>query len=335
MFLALFVRISCSIFSVSLLRKSSNANVNAVFVGDSITFFYPCISLNICTPYKVVLPKGKIKLETWGGDGASVNSNAGGKGGYSSGILSLSKPTIAYINIAGKGLPLSSEVVQYGGYNGGGNGQRDPTSGHYGVGGGGSTDIRIGMNSVYNRVIVSGGGGGAGAKSGFIGGCGGGTEGCNGVFNQADYEKYKCVVSGGTQSSNGRRNSFSSQYDDFWKGQSMKVSDNSGWGSGGGGGGWFGGSSGCVFSSSGAGGSGYVFTNESHVINYYRLSKRYQLSEATTVDGNSGIPAVQRDGNGAAKITFIDIDEGFVITCPIRSSQTHILCLMINILLSA
>lgn len=61
----------------------------------------------------------------------------------------------------------------------GGSSRGDGTA-YFGCSGGGGTDIRIGNDSLYARVIVAGGGGGAsgGARSGnSVGGYGGGING--------------------------------------------------------------------------------------------------------------------------------------------------------------
>lgn len=64
-----------------------------------------------------------------------------------------------------------SNIIVSGGFNGGGtashNGLSEP-----GNGGGGASDIRLGQDSLYARVIVAGGGGGSGEddESGGYGG---------------------------------------------------------------------------------------------------------------------------------------------------------------------
>ena len=66
--------------------------------------------------------------------------------------------------------------------------------------GGGASDVRIGQNSVYSRLIVAGGGGGGCyADCGFngIGGYGGGINGANGTGHN--------TVTGGTKTNGGSR----------------------------------------------------------------------------------------------------------------------------------
>ena len=82
------------------------------------------------------------------------NSSYGGKGGYSTGTLTLTQKTTIYIYVGGSGnsVTSASNSIYPGGFNGGGY--------RYNYkGGGGATDIRIGSASLYARVIVAGGGG--------------------------------------------------------------------------------------------------------------------------------------------------------------------------------
>lgn len=105
----------------------------------------------------ITLPKGTYKLECWGAQGGSYSTSYyGGKGGYSVGTLNLSSDKIIYLYSSGAGNAntSSTNTTTYleGGFNGGGKGIR--------ASGGGASDIRIGQNSLYARVIVAGGGGG-------------------------------------------------------------------------------------------------------------------------------------------------------------------------------
>ncbi|MCL2326018.1 MAG: glycine rich domain-containing protein [Proteobacteria bacterium] len=95
------------------------------------------------------------------------------RGGYASGILTLTESTKVWLCEGGKGgdgflpegmsMDLYLSVVFAGGRNGGGSSNRDYFAGFAGLqgaGGGGGSDIRIGHNSLNHRVIVAGGGGG-------------------------------------------------------------------------------------------------------------------------------------------------------------------------------
>ena len=116
---------------------------------------------------------GTYKLETWGAQGGGT---IGGVGSCSSGLISLNKNDILYINIGGTAQGNS------GGYNGGGNGVN---------GGGGATHIstKSGLLSTLSNyldsiLIVSGAGGGGfyGGSSGTSGGCYGGGGGGSGYI---------------------------------------------------------------------------------------------------------------------------------------------------------
>ena len=92
--------------------------------------------------------RGTHTLTVWGAQGG----NTGGKGGYSTGVVNLNENMKLYIYVGGQGSTGSS-----GGFNGGGT-----TGTTSGGSGGGASDIRIGTDSLYARVIVAGGGGGKG-----------------------------------------------------------------------------------------------------------------------------------------------------------------------------
>lgn len=117
----------------------------------------------------VTLPPGTYQFQCWGAQGGSNGTNstygitaqAGGKGGYSVGQLTVSQATAIRVYVGGQGSSSS------GGYNGGGSttGTSQYTSGNlFGYskmgGGGGATDIRLNDGSLYSRMIVAGGGAG-------------------------------------------------------------------------------------------------------------------------------------------------------------------------------
>lgn len=143
------------------------------------------------TVQQVTLPKGKYKLQCWGAQGGNVTgsySAIGSKGGYSEGIISLTKPTTFYIFVGGKGSDVSTSNTSgtvNGGWNGGGGASRKASynSGNtYGESfpraGGGATDIALvssdmsysnyrnnrSNDSLLSRFIVAGGGAGASAR---------------------------------------------------------------------------------------------------------------------------------------------------------------------------
>ena len=241
------------------------------------------------------------KLEVWGAQGGYRSSSEyGGKGGYSVGNVSLKKEEQLYIYVGGSGHGT--------GFNGGG---RRYT--YYG--GGGATDIRIGQDSLYARIIVAGGGGSDGAanKKGMYGG------GVNGGSSTEGYVNSPCMNycgKGGTNSYSGAGLSYTgtsqsstvtgtstAYYGGFgYGGNGMYYSNGYG---GAGGGGWYGGS-GTVPDGSGdddrggGGGSGWIFTETNYNswksgnptdANKYLLNSNYYLTDAKTISGDSSMPS--------------------------------------------
>lgn len=117
---------------------------------------------NNCWAEKNLAP-GTYKLEVWGAQGGYrdydiskygkfidyMGSKYGGKGGYSSGTLTLFRDTPAFVYTGGFG--------KTSGFNGGGKTNTD-----IGIFGGGASDIRLNSDNLYARVIVAGGGGSEG-----------------------------------------------------------------------------------------------------------------------------------------------------------------------------
>lgn len=140
---------------------------------------------------QITLPKGKYKLQCWGAQGGNVSGSytqAGSKGGYSEGVLTLNKTTTIYIFVGGQGTSSSTTSTSgtaNGGWNGGGASVRKSSysSGDtYGESfprpGGGATDMCLVTSSMsyssgrtnrssaslLSRFIVAGGGAGASAR---------------------------------------------------------------------------------------------------------------------------------------------------------------------------
>ena len=143
---------------------------------------------------QITLPKGKYKLQCWGAQGGNVTGSYavdGSKGGYSEGIITLTKTTTFYIFVGGQGTSYTSSASQTsttsinGGWNGGGSGVRtasysvnNESGKSFPRGGGGATDISTVTSSMsYSsgrtnrssasllaRCIVAGGGAGASAR---------------------------------------------------------------------------------------------------------------------------------------------------------------------------
>ena len=243
-----------------------------------------------CTTY-IAKSDGYYNLEVWGAQGGNYNTTyVGGLGGYSKGIVHLTKGTTLYVCVGGQPQTVTTtKTAVPGGFNGGGNGfNRDYNSTYtYGQAGGGATDIRIGQNSLYARVIVAGGGSGSNNRtSGYAGG------GLSGVTGQSGYA--------GTQTSAGSGGSFGQG------GSATTSGNNYKYGASGGGGGFYGGGAGTSYSDSTnydkytGGGSGYVYTSStaSSYPSGCLLNSTYYLTASSTTQGTN-------TGHGKATITYI------------------------------
>ena len=281
----------------------------------------------------VTLNAGTYKLEVWGAQGGNYNTTytggnnttyIGGKGGYSYGTLTLNNTTNLYVYVGKQAQTITTNgTVTTGGFNGGGNGYNgyDGTGITYAQGGGGATDIRIGQDSLYSRVIVAGGG--SGARNRTNGYYGGGTSGGAGLSEYA-----------GSQTSAGTNGSFGT-------GGSTTVSGfKYRYGSAGGGGGWYGGGATSTTNNSdninyvtySGGGSGYVYTS-STATNYPSgnlLTSTYYLTNAATLAGNtsftstSGGTETGHSGDGYAKITGNEIGTITYYTIPNLTGLTDL-----------
>ena len=240
--------------------------------------------------------RGTHTLTVWGAQGG----NSGGKGGYSTGVVNLIENMNFYIYVGGQGSRGST-----GGFNGGG------TTGTSGGTGGGASDIRIGTDSLYARVIVAGGGGGKGQDNCAAGGVGGGTTG----GGSADQNSCGTQAGGGTQTAGGAKGIYSgtsgANTGAFGKGGNASDGRYDG---GGGGGGWYGGGAGASsgWSNGGGGGSGYVYTSStaSSYPSGCLLNNSYYLTNASTTAGSSSFPGTSsssetgHSGNGYARIVY-------------------------------
>ena len=250
-----------------------------------------------CTTY-IAKSDGYYNLEVWGAQGGNYNTTyVGGLGGYSKGIVHLTKGTTLYVCVGGQPQTVTTKKTAVpGGFNGGGNGfNRDYNSTYtYGQAGGGATDIRIGQNNLYARVIVAGGGSGSNNRtSGYAGG------GLSGVTGQSGYA--------GTQTSAGSGGSFGQG------GSATTSGSNYRYGASGGGGGFYGGGAIASYSDStnydkySGGGSGYVYTSTT-VSSYPSgclLNSTYYLTAASTTEAIN-------TGNGKATITYMGKELDFI-----------------------
>ena len=210
------------------------------------------------TSQTLALAPGSYSIQCWGANGGTSN---GGKGGYATGSISITSPTVAYIYVGGVGTAtnVTGSGNALGGWNGGGNGSCYTSYGTSGGGGGGS-DVRMTLNTTYaNRIIVGGGGGGGSVPGsyGYVGGNGGGTTGGIG----SAYGSY-WIGQGGTQTGGGAGTTESNSTVGAGVlgvgGSHSSTLPSSGWAGCGGGGGYYGGSAGGAVHSSGGGGSSYI-----------------------------------------------------------------------------
>lgn len=270
---------------------------------------------------------GEYTLEAGGAQGGSESGLEGGKGGKSTGKVTLKKGETIYIYVGQSG--SNNYGTASGTYNGGG-----AAGGVFGTAGGGATHIAKTQRGELKNyadhkedvLIVAGGGGGASAdynKNKSTGGYGGGTTGSQGGQFPSGAAYYMDVrAGGGSQTSGGcagkthaivnitEGSSGNHHYDWtmsgnkglFGQGGSGKkyngyntsysgYTDNYG---AGGGGGWYGGGS-TVENGGAGGGSGYT---------------------GGVTDGSmqTGV----NEGNGYAKITYIDTDISDSSACSIR-----------------
>ena len=260
----------------------------------------------------IMLPKKNVKMECWGAQGGTYSSYYGGAGGYSVGSLVLPQEIELHIQVGGQPATNStSQSMSAGGYNGGGQGavRYYSSTYSYGQGGGGGSDIRLGQDSLYARVIVAGGGGGSSSVNAKTTKYGGGESGGSPTSGY-----------GATQTSGGTSGTVGT----FGVGASTLSSKlNYKYGSGGGGGGWYGGAAASVADDSttayrgyNGGGSGYVYTSLT-ATNYPSgclLNSTYYLKDASIIAGNNsfvdpdGTTVTGHEGNGYVRITIIKKD---------------------------
>lgn len=298
-----------------------------VFMGSGYAE-YPCV--RVCEPcesisagdkiivyggfgkgLQIPVPPGEYVLKCWGANGGAYYSTVNyGKGGYAEGTLRLTSSETLFAHVGGSGMYydlLSSDYVHIirpdMSYNGGGPAAAYGTSGSIGAPGGGGTDIRIGVDSLYARVIVAGGSAGTNAVTsvGYYGGAGGGTTGGSGYSGgNGGYSPGP-----GTQTESPPNPDYPTITGGFGFGGSpySTTSRNPG----GGGGGWYGGSSsadttGWIAGLGANGGSGYTFTANSYKPKGYLLEDRFQLSDTLLIQGGNNLPC------GIAKIEIDVID---------------------------
>ena len=247
----------------------------------------------------VTLDPGLYRFRCWGAQGGSYsNTYQGGAGGYSEGLIRLEESTTLYLYVGGQPSPVTTSTdPTVGGFNGGGVGEYTTYSGTttYAQSGGGASDIRIGSDSLYARVIVAGGGGGASNRFNAL------TTRYGGGLTSGAYSGYAATQTSGYS---------------FGTGASSKDVGNYKYVNAASGGGWYGGNASISYSDStqydsyNAGGSGYVYTEET-ASNYPSgclLNSSYYLSDAQTIAGNMSIP----DPNDFSQTTTGRLGNGYI-----------------------
>lgn len=262
---------------------------------------------------------GKYKLEVWGAQGGSYNSEYyGGYGGYSVGTIELKKNQMIYVYVGGQGTILTdnSDYIP-GGFNGGGRGANKDAN-VISTSGGGATHVatKSGLLSSLegykdNILIVSAGGGGTSYQSGTysgVGGSGGGYIGSDGTNTMTDYKP----GAGGTQSSGGNSGGGVANNQERGTSGSFGQGGKGNYYSGGGGAGLYGG--GASNQSGAGGGSSYIGNSLlSDKSMYYYCSSSCNTSTAastktvsTTCVDETAKKNCAKLGNGYVKITYVE-----------------------------
>ncbi len=277
----------------------SSLDTSKLAVGDVINISYTGAAQS------ATLPAGVYKIECYGAQGGNIykaplSTIETALGGYATGKITFASDTKIYAYVGQKG--KTTTVVGSSGtaFNGGGSGylgSSGASASRVGNSGGGATDIRIGIDSLYARVIVAGGGGGASGYRNITASghdaSGGGMSGNPGNTKEAEYSR---TGQGGIQTAGGTNGGV------FGVGGSATSTIGSGYDAAGGGGGWYGGGYVNGPSVGGGGGSGYVYTSTT-ASNYPSgclLNSAYYLSDASMSNGMQG-------GDGKAVITIVSI----------------------------
>lgn len=269
--------------------------------GDSIEF--PCIG----DGERITLTPGSYTFKCYGGDGGYRRYSAYAvRGGYAEGSIMLKQTITTFVHVGGSAFPFwnmghgnlpvnthqhtaSIASTPQISYNGGGTPNTSDANINQ-ISGGGATDIRFEVDDLNHRVIVAGGAGSEGMH-GYGGGAGGGDIG--GSPNAS-----------GQGTNNGPGTQTSSPSD-----QNVTVAGSFGQGGhsvyyangygGAGGGGWYGGSGTYPNGNSdndkgGAGGSGYVLTEDSYKPSGYAFAdNKYGFTETTMTTGGNTLELFQ------------------------------------------
>ena len=284
---------------------------------------------------------GTYRLETWGAQGGNASYMSlqnGGSGGYSTGLINLTKNTILYVNVGGLGQTAildEDDDLKLHGYNGGGYAAIYTDNSSHG-GGGGATHIALksGMLSILENYknsifIVSGGGGGASSHRSYpdysgIGGSGGGVAGSKGYSIS---EKCYAFGLGGTQNQAGTYELCLNDGKSPGYYEEDELPTNPAFGLGGnyskyisdlyyaysgGGGGYYGGNFG--YHAPGGGGSGYIGNpllkdKVMYCYNCEESSEESTKTISTTCSEETPTSNCAKKGNGYARITLVSVND--------------------------
>ncbi|MBC2478630.1 glycine-rich protein, partial [Clostridium beijerinckii] len=232
---------------------------------------------NTSGAYSFQARPGIYKIECWGSAAAARSSTGlGGRGGYACAVFRFKIGDKIFVKVGDNNGVNGGGRAGWGGY------------------GGGASDVRVGADTLNNRIIVAGGGGTCGYNTSVdYYGYGGGLSGGNGI------SRCGSPGLGGTQSGSGGGVPGGFGYG----GYGMAA-----WGgySGGGGGGWYGGGGGSVDSSAdddsgGGGGAGYVLSGTSYKPSgYIDDSYYYCIDTPMLIAGNLTMPNPNYDSQSNA-----------------------------------
>ena len=280
----------------------STTDSSITFTTNSTTYSYTGSSQTFTPNHD-----GSYKLEAWGAQGANDYAT-GGKGGYTSGVISITKNNNIYIFVGGQNR-----------FNGGGGSINSPTYGVYIANGGGATDFRL-INAVWNdstslasRIMVAAGGSGSAKYTlAWNGAYGGGLQGENGKYNKWGSNETISYASYGSQITGNFGFSTATGAGSGYRGGETGSGDSTVY-TAGGGSSYISGYKGCVAITSASdttpkAGCGDGTTN---VTCSYHYSGRKFINTAM-IAGNANMPSLDgtatitgNSGNGAAKITPI------------------------------
>jgi hypothetical protein len=249
-------RLSCAVLvtgSLVALGAGALVGAGAAQAGPLFTTFRGEGTYDWTVPSGVAV----VTVEAVGGSSGKGRSTqdltAPGRSADLTATFPVTPGEVLHLHVAGNGADFTPNGGGQGGFNGGGAGG-DAGGGYGGGGGGGATDIRVGGDTLADRVVVAAGGGGADLFDDHGGDAGlpAGTDGCNGIPAQPGTDTVggaaghgdTCSGSAGTDGAVG-------------VGGDGAAGFGSATGGGGGGGGYFGGGGGDSFGG-GAGGSSYT-----------------------------------------------------------------------------